>query len=96
MQFKLSERITKPDFQGEFTSSILKAGASPDIISFAGGLPNPASFPVKEMERAVQKVLENNGVAALQYSTTEGYEPLRAFIAKRYEKMGVMRACPKR
>ena len=94
MQFKLSERITKPDFQGEFTSSILKAGASPDIISFAGGLPNPASFPVKEMERAVQKVLENNGVAALQYSTTEGYEPLRAFIAKRYEKMGVMDVKP--
>lgn len=90
MQFKLSERVTKPDFQGEFTSSILKAGASPDIISFAGGLPNPASFPVKEMEVAVQKVLEKNGVAALQYSTTEGYEPLRAFIAKRYEKMGVM------
>lgn len=94
MQFKLSERVTKPDFQGEFTSSILKAGASPDIISFAGGLPNPASFPVKEMEEAVQKVLEKNGVAALQYSTTEGYEPLRAFIAKRYEKMGVMDVKP--
>ena len=89
MQFKLSEKIMKPDFQGEFTSSILKAGASKDIISFAGGLPNPASFPVKEMEAAVQKVLEKNGAAALQYSTTEGYEPLRAFIAKRYEKMGV-------
>ena len=89
MQFKLSERITKPDFQGEFTSSILKAGASKDIISFAGGLPNAISFPVKEMGEAVKKVLEENGVADLQYSTTEGYEPLRAFIAKRYEKMGV-------
>jgi 2-aminoadipate transaminase len=94
MQFKMSERVTKPDFQGEFTSSILKAGASKDIISFAGGLPNPVAFPVKEMEVAVQKVLETNGVAALQYSTTEGYEPLRAFIAKRYEKMGVMDVKP--
>ena len=94
MQFKMSERVTKPDFQGEFTASILKAGASKDIISFAGGLPNPVAFPVKEMEVAVQKVLENNGVAALQYSTTEGYEPLRAFIAKRYEKMGVMDVKP--
>ena len=39
MQFKLSQRITKPDFQGEFTASILAAAASPDLISFAGGLP---------------------------------------------------------
>ena len=37
MQLKLSDRIMKPDFQGEFTASILAAAASPDIISFAGG-----------------------------------------------------------
>ena len=46
MQLKLSDRIMKPDFQGEFTASILAAAASPDIISFAGGLPNPVSFPI--------------------------------------------------
>lgn len=89
MQFQFSDRINKPDFQGEFTAVILKAAASPDLISFGGGLPNPISFPVKEMEVAVQKVLEKNGAAALQYSTTEGYAPLRQFIAERYTKMGV-------
>jgi len=89
MNIRISDRMLKPDFQGEFTGEILRAGASPDLISFAGGLPNPISFPIDEMEDAVQKVLKTNGVKALQYSTTAGYEPLRAFVAKRYEKWGV-------
>jgi 2-aminoadipate transaminase len=86
MRVQLSKRSLKPDFQGDFTRSILAVGASPDIISFAGGLPNPVSFPVKEMETAVQKVLENHGVQALQYATAAGYDPLREWIAKRYAK----------
>ena len=49
MQLRLSQAILKPDFQGEFTASILAAAASPDIISFAGGLPNPVSVPIPEM-----------------------------------------------
>ena len=89
MQLKLSRLVTKPDFQGEFTASILAAAASPDIISFAGGLPNPGSFPIPEMEKATQKVLEENGVTALQYNGTQGWVPLRQWIAKRYETMGV-------
>ena len=89
MNPRLSNKIMRPDFQGEFTASILAAAASPDLISFAGGLPNPVSFPVAEMEKATQKVLEENGVMALQYSGTQGYLPLREWVAKRYETMGV-------
>ena len=89
MHFNLSQRVVRPDFQGEFTSSILKAAADPNLISFAGGLPNPVSFPVREMEEAARKVLEENGVTALQYSSTPGWPALRAWIAKRYETMGV-------
>lgn len=89
MQPRISDRMLKPDFQGEFLSAILKAAGSPDLISFGGGLPNPVSFPVAEMEEAVAKVLKENGVQALQYSTTQGYEPLRSFIAARYAKAGV-------
>ena len=87
MELKFSKTITKPDFQGEFTASILAAAASPDVISFAGGLPNPVSFPVKEMEAATQKVLSEQGAVALQYSSTQGYLPLRKYIAERYRKM---------
>ncbi len=89
MQLKMSKKIMKPDFQGEFTASILAAAASPEIISFAGGLPNPVSFPIREMEAATQKVLTEKGAMALQYSSTQGYPALRAWIARRYETMGV-------
>ena len=94
MQLKLSDRIMKPDFPGEFTASILAAAASPDIISFAGGLPNPVSFPIPEMEAATKKVLEQSGVTALQYSSTQGWPALRQWIAKRYETMGVSDVSP--
>ena len=89
MHPRLSNKILRPDFQGEFTASILAAAASPELISFAGGLPNPVSFPVEAMDKAAHKVLEHNGVMALQYSGTQGYLPLREWIAKRYETMGV-------
>ena len=89
MTVHMSEKIMRPDFQSEFTASILAAAASPDLISFAGGLPNPVSFPVEAMEKATAKVLAENGVQALQYSGTQGLPALRAWIAKRYETMGV-------
>ena len=74
-----------------FIREILKVAESPDIISFAGGLPNPSTFPVKEIEDACRYVLENDGQRALQYSSTEGYYKLREFIAKRYEqKQGLL------
>ena len=62
---------------------------NPEIISFAGGLPNPDSFPVKEVQEAVTNVLTSNGEEILQYSTTEVYQPLREYIASRYKKNGL-------
>lgn len=72
-----------------FVREILKVTEDPEIISFAGGLPNPRYFPVQEVAAATQKVLSECGEAALQYSTTEGYLPLRETIAKRYAKQGM-------
>lgn len=72
-----------------FIREILKVTEEPEIISFAGGLPNPKSFPVAEIEEAVCKVLQSNGDEILQYSTSEGYLPLREYIAKRYSKNGL-------
>ena len=69
-----------------FIREILKVTADPDVISFAGGLPSPVSFPVEEIDAASHKVLSEDGRNALQYSTTEGYLPLRQFIAERYMK----------
>ncbi|QDR82951.1 PLP-dependent aminotransferase family protein [Sporomusa termitida] len=62
---------------------ILKITQRPEVISFAGGLPAPELFPVEEMKHIAVKVLEESGSQALQYSTTEGFEPLRKQIAAR-------------
>ncbi|HEX2911694.1 MAG TPA: PLP-dependent aminotransferase family protein [Chloroflexia bacterium] len=62
---------------------LLKLTARPDMISFAGGLPDPALFPVAEYEAAMQRVMENNGAQALQYSTTEGLTELRQELVRR-------------
>lgn len=69
---------------------ILKVTERPEVISFAGGLPSPASFPVAAMEAAVARVFADNPQAALQYASTEGYLPLREFVARRYN-VGVER-----
>ncbi|WP_446899305.1 PLP-dependent aminotransferase family protein [Clostridium sp. LBM24168] len=84
MNISFAERMNK--VQKSFIREILKVTENPKIISFAGGLPNPSSFPIKEIEEASQKVLDENGSNILQYSTTEGYLPLREYIAKRYFK----------
>ncbi len=68
---------------------ILKLTLQPEIISFAGGLPAPELFPVEEMKKISVRVLEEMGVEALQYSTTEGYRPLREKIVERMAKIGV-------
>jgi len=62
---------------------ILKITQRPEVISFAGGLPAPEVFPVEEMKRVSSVVLDEIGGEALQYSTTEGYAPLRRQIADR-------------
>lgn len=85
---QFADRMTREDFQGDFIKTMLKAAVASQVISFAGGLPHPISFPVKELAQAAQEVLEKESAAALQYSTTAGYEPLRRFIAKRYERTG--------
>ncbi len=68
---------------------LLKLTEQPDIISFAGGLPAPEVFPIKEFQVACNYVLENLGAQALQYSTTEGYYPLREMIAERTARYAV-------
>lgn len=86
MNIRLSERMKEADFQTMFTAEILKAAADSNIISFAGGLPNPVSFPVKDIEKATQAVLDRDGAKALQYSSAQGFPRLREHISSRYKE----------
>ena len=70
---------------------LLKLLAQPDIISFAGGIPDPNLFPTEAMTEAYRAVLDDPAVQAkaLQYSISEGYPPLRQWIADYMATLGV-------
>jgi 2-aminoadipate transaminase len=68
---------------------LLKLTERPEMISFAGGLPAPEAFPVAEFQAASQSILAEHGPQALQYSTTEGYRPLRDMIARHTARYGI-------
>jgi 2-aminoadipate transaminase len=68
---------------------LLKLTEQPDIISFGGGLPAPEVFPLEEFAAACNRVLHMHGAQALQYSTTEGYLPLREQIARHTQRYGI-------
>ncbi len=79
IEWRFSERASQ--LQSSFIREILKITQRPEIISFAGGLPSPATFPVEHMKAAFDKVLTENGKVALQYGPTDGYPLLREWIA---------------
>ena len=68
---------------------LLKVTQDPEIISFAGGLPNPNSFPIDDLKDVVTKIMDNQGKTALQYGTTQGLPELREVIAQRAKKDGI-------
>lgn len=71
---------------------ILKVTAQPEVISFAGGLPAPELFPVNEVKAAADLVLTKYGAPALQYGPSEGYGPLREWIASELGQRGIKTA----
>ena len=69
---------------------VLKLTQRPDIISFAGGLPSPESFPSEHLKRIVCELLDSEEAShALQYGTTEGDPGLRSLLVERYRKQGL-------
>nr|WP_210309651.1 PLP-dependent aminotransferase family protein [Ochrobactrum sp. Marseille-Q0166] len=69
---------------------LLKLLERPDIISFAGGIPDPALFPHAEFQSAYQDIFGGpEANAALQYSVSEGYKPLRTWLVSELAKIGI-------
>lgn len=87
-KFNYSKRV--PADGTDAVGAILKAAADPKIISFAGGLPAPELFPVKEMKAAVDRVFDERGQVAMQYGAAKGVTELRELILQHVqEKEGV-------
>ncbi|MCY1632755.1 aminotransferase-like domain-containing protein [Marinifilum sp. D737] len=68
---------------------ILKLTQNPEVISFAGGLPAPESFPVDNLDEIISTMLKEEGAEVLQYDATEGVTELRELLLKRYQNEGV-------
>jgi len=86
------EQIYSTNIKGMKKSAIrelLKLTQRPEIISFAGGLPAPESFPIEQLKEISCEVLEQDGPAALQYGATEGVTELRQILVDRYNAEGL-------
>ena len=91
MNWQLARRAEK--MNPSVIREILKITEKPGIISFAGGLPSPLTFPIDAMREASERVLKDDGKAALQYAASEGFGPLREWVAQDLLKQG-MRISP--
>jgi 2-aminoadipate transaminase len=90
MSFKWAFSDRAEEMKSSAIRNILKITERPDVISFAGGLPAPELFPIEALKKACEKVLDNFGPKALQYSLTRGVLPLRQILAERLSREGMI------
>jgi 2-aminoadipate transaminase len=84
---RLAERTAR--MKSSVIRELLKYAMQPDIISFGGGMPAPELFPIREFDEACRHILAYEGQVALQYSPTEGYPPLKEWLAETMCKYGI-------
>jgi 2-aminoadipate transaminase len=90
--FRFAQRMGR--LRASAIREILKVTGMPVVISFAGGLPAPELFPVAQFAQACQEVLKTDGPAALQYSVTEGYQPLRQWVCEYLARINHIECTP--
>lgn len=86
MDYIFSEKVSH--LQASAIREILKFTADPEVISFAAGNPAPDTFPVSDVTKIIDDIMKENPIAALQYSLTEGYTPLREALKKELAEDG--------
>jgi 2-aminoadipate transaminase len=88
MQYRFADRLSHAP--KSFLGELFRVSADPGIISFAGGLPSSALIDTEGIKKATCQVVEEDPATALQYTTTDGYLPLREYIADRYRsRLGI-------
>lgn len=87
VQYQYSKAV--PQGGVDTVGEILKVAASPDVISFAGGLPAPELFPTEQLQAATDQVYKTSAQSALQYTNSNGFLPLRKILAERMAIRGV-------
>ena len=87
MEYNYSKAV--PQGGVDTVGEILKVAASPNVISFAGGLPAPELFPTSQLQQATDHVYLTSAESALQYSNSNGFRRLREILAQRMARRGV-------
>jgi 2-aminoadipate transaminase len=88
MQYQFANRLSHAP--KSFLNELFRVSSDPHVISFAGGLPSSALIDTEGIKKAMSQVMEEDPSTALQYTTTDGYLPLREFIAERYRcRLGI-------
>jgi aspartate/methionine/tyrosine aminotransferase len=88
MHYRFADRLSHAP--KSFLDELFRVSADPSIISFAGGFPSSAMIDTEGIQKATCEVMEEDPATALQYTTTDGYLPLREFIADRYRsRLGI-------
>ena len=88
LQYHFATRLSRAP--KSFLDELFRVSADPNIISFAGGLPSTALIDSEGIAQATNSIFEDDACAALQYTTTDGYLPLREYIAERYRnRLGI-------
>jgi len=81
--FRISNRAEK--ITSSAIREILKVANEDGVISFAGGVPSPLTFPIKNFKESLMKLLDEDPIQSFQYASTEGYLPLREWIASKHD-----------
>ena len=92
MVYRFSGRMGR--VPASFLGELFRVSSVPGVISFAGGLPGSAHIDLSGIREAAEAVFAEEGRTALQYTTTDGYLPLREFIADRYRRRLGLPATP--
>lgn len=88
IQYRFAYRMSR--LPESFLDELFRVSQVPGIISFAGGLPDSSLFDLEGLQSAARDVFEHDGCEALQYTTTDGYRPLREMISSRYKaRLGI-------
>ena len=87
MQFPMAKRTQT--LTNSFVRKILALTNKPEVISFAGGLPDASLFPHESIEKVIHELLAANDTSIYQYSPTKGYAPLLARLAQEYRAQGI-------
>lgn len=90
--FRFSERSR--NLPSSFLRDILKVASAKDMISFAGGLPDPKLFPLEELSACASGVFQSHGSSVLQYSNSDGYHHLKEWICNYYQTRFAMQVEP--